>query len=71
MVRSEGPDTGGVAALSDEPPRESSLRFGQRVDAIEITHELRRLGRVERVLEPADVDLGQLKAVRHHATSTR
>jgi hypothetical protein len=43
-----------------EPPDEAVAPLGERIDPVEIVHEVGHAGIVERIARPADIDLREL-----------
>jgi len=51
--------SGGVVALADSRQTKAGRGVGERIDAVEVGHEVREDGWVHRRAQAADVDLGQ------------
>jgi len=60
----QGAHGGGVALWRLKAPHKTRRRLGQRVDAVEVGHKVGQEGRVERLAQGGDVELGQV--VREH-----
>jgi hypothetical protein len=60
-----GADIRRVATIALQPPDEARAGLGQRINRIELCHEIGQQRRIERRLGPRDVQLSDVMAVHH------